>query len=758
MNSSSRIGGLFRDILDYIKGVATKVEEDIAQIEHEVNELNESLNGNSMIESFNQSEYTNSYNFISFIPEDQLPIQEIKRVNFQAALQNKSGLFIAAFSLGVNNSFTCTKKTALTWNASFGYYDTDLTIGNNEYYGFVFNVLNGTVSKNNSGVSDYYLIGTVTINAGDSRVFTHGLAVRTYYSINNKANIVWNDEFEAYKTEAAKEVNEKFDSIEEALEMGKDIIGVDSSEWDSLSSGGAISDAAYYKIPASFDGIITSITFPNTRVAPILLSVKNLTNWYESRVSADENKIELEVNEVGNVTLKTNIPVKYGQYIGITRGSVPSGFKYKFGGVGSNWYFAFNAVVESRIGVAINEAKEISEDALKVVGNASFRSYLSPCMLFFDNFATNKEIEVLQDNGSNYESVKISAWENVGWVKGIEETILSYITPTEGAGYDNNHLTHQHTYTCEYRKHRYLIRLSALDSIIAVQTSQTNTTEGNSTFIFDFYANKMQAKNSSSTLLEKNISFTPGIGKMYWIEIMRTSYGFGMSIIDTANSNNYTEFVVEKTRTSPDTYNWAMASVTGKFSIYLESGTAFKLYEHSITTEGRNADLYITGDSIAAGAGLYNDERWATLVKNQIKNCVISARGTSNFNEVILRLTSEVEFLRPKILLSANGFNGSVTQKYINALASFCDERDIIYCQTMITSPDPRTKAANAVYMQQNRQTVRFDIACCIDFDLTKGMDYSKWPDGVHPDAAGSVDLANRVLIDLPQLVNSYNK
>lgn len=542
--------------------------------------------------------------------------------------------------------------------------------------------------------------------------------------------------------------------MEFTIQPNSEAIGVAESEWAGLA--GANNPASiHFNEPFLFDGVITEVTIPITEVGTFYFTI---ANTYTDVTNEQPVRHFVTAATTGNITFQVNIPVTAGQFIGLSMlGS--AGLKYKF--ITGGFVYAFKAVkLKTELAlielldrkVEDNYAEQQTEVDKKLDQNR-----LSPCVLYFDNFSTDKNIKKFNLVSGAYVMEDVAAYTNVGWVKSVEDNINYYIRPTT-AGNSNNSLKLNHSYTCEYRKHRYMIKLESLDSVIRIQTHNFPVGEGNTLLEYDFPNNKMRfIRFDGDTFYNHTIDFIPEVGKIYWLEVMRLSFAIKISIQEANDLTNYSEYQIGNQINKND----ADQSGSGQFEIYLHAGTPFKLYQNSVTTEGKNADVYATGDSIMASINQVNgtnSQRWVQLVKDKVKNMVISSRGTSTFNDVLLRLTSEVEFLRPKILLSANGFNGDVTQAYIDALSNFCEERNIQYIQTMITHPVPKTYGANVLYATQNRQTVRFDIACCNNGDLSLGMNFSDYPDSIHPNANGCIKLANRVFVDIPQLVESFNR
>jgi len=528
-------------------------------------------------------------------------------------------------------------------------------------------------------------------------------------------------------------------------------VGIEESEWAGLADA-AGNDAIHFPTPFEFDGIVTQIKVPIVQLGTFFITVADV---YTAPTFTQPNKIYITATELGNITFDVNIPISAGQFIGLGN-STGSSLKYKF--ITGGYVFAFRATKFVKA-IALNQILEIKVDDNYNEQQAEIelkldKNRLSPCVLYFDNFATDKNIKKFNLVSGSYVMQDTPAYTNIGWTKSVENTTMFYIRPTT-AGNSNNSLTLNHNYTCEFRKHRYMIKLENLNSIIRIKTHNYPVSEGDSLFEFDFPVNKMRfLRFDGDTAYEQTISFTPVVGKLYWIELFKHDYTATISIYDTNDLTNKTIY----TFGNDGQFSDGKVVLMGQFEIYLHSGNPFKLYENSVTTEGLGSDVYATGDSIMNGFGLAKADRWVTKVKTKVRNMVISSRGTSNFDDVLARLTSEVEFLRPKILFSANGYNGTVTQAYIDALSNFCKDRNIQYIQTMITGLTPATRPENLLYAQQNRQTVRFDIACCINGDLSLGMDTSDYPDNIHPNVNGSLKLANRVFVDIPQLVESFNK
>ena len=668
-------------------------------------------------------EKTMAYNQYAFIPAKQNFNKKISR--FKITTDGATGLYLANFQRNEDGTFRLKNKYPATWNSLNSCYDVEFIYEEGCYIGVVAeNSMVNFGGRNIEGSSpSYFTQGQVSEDSDISfRTFQNW---EIYFAVNNYQCI----------DSLYKELDNKADSS--YVDIYNEVnIGFDRDSWDDYTAATKNTNAAYNPNPVESENYLNKVSFYATEQGSIYLAVADDRT---QTVDKNESKIVFDYSPDENniATIYPKIKLKKGQYVGIC---YKSGDGLKING-GSGWYHICEYIVGNP---TTGELDDLRSEIEKLNKEKKLKSFLSPAILYADNFATEKTVQDYKDTGAKYEAQDVPAWNDVGssWEKGIDNETLSYTTPT-GTGIENV-LWPATYYTMDYRSHRYMIKLDGLDTVFCVQAAQIdyNTSagsgEGSILMKVDF-ANK---KLIAGTTVEKAIPFEFTAGGIYWIEIFVMAFGARLSIINSIKPEEYCEVY------------WASAATpSGYFGIYLESGTPFKLYHYIVTSEGKFCDLYITGDSITKNKGC-GYGRWANLIKNDIPSTVISARGQSNYMDMLKRLMYEVDVLRPKILFSANSHNGDGGDKFYALIQEFCKERNIIYVQAMCTAAKI---AGNPRIMNLNVPTVRFDIASRLNFDISADIDTTKWPDGLHPNVEGCKDLYDRVKMDIPQLLYSFN-
>lgn len=675
------------------------------------------------LENF-QKENQFSTKITSFIPSNQNFNKKISR--FKITTEGVVGLYLANFHRNENGTFRLRSKYPATWDILNKCYNVEFTYEEGCYVGIVAETKVSFGGRNIEGSFQSYYSDSDTYEDSDVsfKIYQNW---EVYFAVNNYQCI--DNVYKELDNKADKSFVDIYNEVN---------IGFDRDSWDDYTVTSNGSSAYYNPNPVESENYLNKVSFYATEQGSIYLAVA-----YDRTQTVDKNESKIAFDyspdENNIATIYPKIKLKKGQYVGIC---YKSGGKLKISGFTSGWYYICEYIVGNP---TYGELDDLRSEIEKLNKEKKLKSFLSPAILYADNFATEKTVQEYKDTGTKYEAQDVPAWNDVGssWTKGIDNETLSYTTPT-GNGIENI-LWPATYYTMDYRSHRYMIKLDGLDTIFCVQAAQINydTSSGGgegSVLIKVDFANK---KLIAGTVAEKTIPFDFTQGGIYWIEIFVMAFGARLSVVNSIKPEEYCEVY------------WPVAATpSGYFGIYLESGTPFKLYHYIVTSEGKFCDLYITGDSITKNKGC-GYGRWADLIKNDIPSTVISARGTSNYRDMLKRLMYEVDVLRPKILFSANSYNGDGGDKFYALIQEFCKERNIIYLQSMCT--DPNNKDYNVRIMKLNVPTVRFDIASRLNFDITQGFDTSKWPDRIHPNVEGCKDLYDRVKMDIPQLLYSFN-
>lgn len=393
-------------------------------------------------------------------------------------------------------------------------------------------------------------------------------------------------------------------------------------------------------------------------------------------------------------------------------------------------------------------------------------SVLSPVQVWNDDFSVDRTVSLYVEPYVNQTGtythrtkstpVSLSAYQIHGTSINRDNIFSAYVPFTKSG----DKLVLQQCYTADMRETVWQVELvdAAASVKIGFFVFTFNDGNGNSTqvgsnpnansstgsFTVDF-GNLLVTSGSSSYA----ITLSPAIGKRYFIKfttVDRSSY------LTITNANDNTEkqtILIDRDLRCSPYIEWVAGS--------------FNVRKLTVTVYGGACDYYITGDSIVFNAlsQVPNpSDRWANKFRaDKCPNTVISCRGQSNYEEVLLRLASEVIPLKPKCLIDENYVNG-FSSTYLSIMIAVCAENGIEYIHTM---PTPNTSQpynwsgdtthANKNVIINSVRTIRFDEATSVNGDVTQGQDTTKFvSDGgarLHPNTKGSLAMYQRLIDEL---------
>jgi hypothetical protein len=304
------------------------------------------------------------------------------------------------------------------------------------------------------------------------------------------------------------------------------------------------------------------------------------------------------------------------------------------------------------------------------------------------------------------------------------------------------------------------------DTLMRIHCKRGTAGEGESLFGIDALNSKIIIYRSASdnpttssgvtTTILKETPVTIVANRNYILELWKDVTTSRIVLIDT----------VSGVKTILEHNGWEAGRQNVNYSFYLESGTTFKI--KSTEVFGKNRPFIVAvGDSITEGVMVIDrTQRYASLIKADGVNLVISAMGGDNIDGVNAKFETEYKFILPKYIMVLIGANGGNTLAKWNTFISNCEAYGIIpiihYNTCQYTSNVHI--ATNNIIATLNKTGCRFDFATAINNDpigtgATNGSDsrYNAalyYDSGLHPKEAGNIEMYKRFKIDFPQIFN----
>lgn len=500
----------------------------------------------------------------------------------------------------------------------------------------------------------------------------------------------------------------------------------DMSSGTGVSANIVNSDTSYSPYSAPYYGYITKITvakpFSKEVNVQIYISDKGgkLTTG-GSEIDMDKVAAKYTVKSaIGKDNIECSFKINRGQYIAIVYSDQGKyGSEGSYSGWGGMWYIYHQCTLVDS--VTYLESQTGNNETHTPSGNTN---KLKPCSVFSDTFAFDKQVDYVDTDAYPYDIKTKPAWSLSEGVEINREDVLNSHIPLRN---ENAKCRLQYVYTADYRTETWLVELLDKSSVINIGSEiDYGSPEGQSSFTINF-----ATKQIGSQYLE----FEPEVGKYYCISLEHTSFAVSVTITDTSDI------------TKKSIHDFS-GELKGFPFLQLVSGS-INVRKLDISILGNDATLYITGDSIMMNKAVPNiKDRWAYKLRDDIGDVVISGRGTSAYTEVLYRVCSEMQFLKPRIILDQNFVNGT-NNKYIDFMIEWCKKNGIKYIHTM---PFPSRYSKNGgSYIIQHCDTIRTDLATAIGGILDNGDDTSLLEsDKIHLNTAGSIAVYNRIKLEYP--------
>lgn len=390
----------------------------------------------------------------------------------------------------------------------------------------------------------------------------------------------------------------------------------------------------------------------------------------------------------------------------------------------------------------------------------------TPSWEFYPNFELAYYAETLdKPNGSTSDSAhRVTLFETGfaslnGFSKsGTWNITENGVTPTGTGAY----LTLERVYNTDNRDLKIRTSLKS-NSFIKIPCSYggINAGTGASCFGIDFVSKKIiiYATGNGSDDQTHSTGYTTNILKS---EIIPDSFiKDGDYIIEVGKRVNLHILTLRNALTGESVSvthdGWGAGCQHEKYNFLHVSGGVPTIKYLSVSALNR-PDLIFVGDSITDGAFVIpRSQRYGDILRsdNPELKVVISARSGGTINDVLGKFSSEYNIYRPKKMSVMIGTNGGNTVEKLNQLKAACDAIGCkLYLHHVTCASNNRQIAINEMIEGLNfGDSCRLDIATAKNYDPAQSLETSLFAgDGLHPNAAGNVKMAERFYIDTPDV------
>jgi len=471
-----------------------------------------------------------------------------------------------------------------------------------------------------------------------------------------------------------------------------------------------------------------------------------------------------------------NLTIQTGQYIGYigNNGALPMD-EGSSGGAGL-WYFIGDPGTgpQTYSVISSNTIVDLEATIVETVGQGMLYGPLQTALIpyatetYVNNaiaaipFNSNKPKTTLWDEPFSGTSLPANWSTSSGW-----SVSSGLISPTSGQGYSNQALFSRY-FNIEDRTVRITFQILASGTIMgfgSIMSANANNGLESSLFSVDSSTNTINIYNSGFTnanpgiLASSPLGFTMTTGQNYVMQITLNGREITATLADPITG---TIAIVSYGNNATDVGQLPWGQLAD-YPTFVAIAGQFKILDFTTLANYTSPDVMILGDSITYGFLVEQPQRWGSLIGSQIPNdsYVVSARpGGSSFG-VLGKMTSEVAYLSPKILIILIGTNDSTG---LMSLAQFETNMTAILSQAStigakvviglipIYGPNPSAPVPFNNYLKTltNVTLVHFELATSLNNDGVTQNTALFESDTVHPNPAGYIAMANRFSVDAP--------
>lgn len=380
---------------------------------------------------------------------------------------------------------------------------------------------------------------------------------------------------------------------------------------------------------------------------------------------------------------------------------------------------------------------------------------------FFDKTDVPPDLTAKVDTVYDFKSTNKTAilWKNnftdISWLNGSNAWTLSSGVMSTSASGTSNALTLNRQYDVEKKYTRVRFSMPSGASLVLQGTGKENRTDiimfmvtVNSDGTFEL-AHKASAGSPSPTVDDTG-TFSFVANRQYVLEVWKSVATFRARIYDTV-TGGYDEILFSLP-------GYTTVTDRERFGIYKSAGSTLNIYDFEISVE--RSDVMFVGDSITHGVGptvANPSTRWADIVMSRsAKKGLLSGRWGGQSVGVLEKISTENAYILPAYAVVMIGTNNT-TYSY-TTWSDIVDANNQLGIITILVCNPAKNDGTHIAKNDIIRQVaadyglycVRADIATSINNDITQGQDASLFTDGVHPNDAGNLKIADRFSIDAP--------
>jgi lysophospholipase L1-like esterase len=343
------------------------------------------------------------------------------------------------------------------------------------------------------------------------------------------------------------------------------------------------------------------------------------------------------------------------------------------------------------------------------------------------------------------------------------------VSPSSGQGYGTTFTLPQY-YHFEKRVFRTVFQILSAGSVVGVGSLQSPNATWNgwgSLITVDSAANTLNIGNvwtgtgNPGVLQSVPLGFAIATGRNYLLTLTMNQRVITASLADSVTGiTTSTSFGNNATESGNQLAGGAMQD----WPTFVAIAGQFKVLESTILANAIHPSVLFLGDSITYGFELPIAQSWSAQAVAQIGSGAFrSARVSDTSYGILGKMMSEVQFLRPDtvmIMIGTNDGTGIVsTPQYESNITNSVALAKSYGCKVILALLPPAQQCPQATINTYNAflsalpnvdGLVRFDLALTTANDgLTQNASLFN-SDLIHPNAAGSVAMYNRLFVDVP--------
>ena len=155
-----------------------------------------------------------------------------------------------------------------------------------------------------------------------------------------------------------------------------------------------------------------------------------------------------------------------------------------------------------------------------------------------------------------------------------------------------------------------------------------------------------------------------------------------------------------------------------KHTVYLAGGDKMIIRKFTVSTQVKNVDLLIYGDSISEPEAYYPklnlSKSWVQLIKNNIEEkggkVLISGRSSSGLYLLKDRIQNELPYIKAKYVMVTIGTNGGVTEEGLSEIIDYIISCGAIPIINNIPCNESGTQIATNAIISRIKKKIKFNF------------------------------------------------